>query len=467
MKGCLLLIAASIIHFVGYSQKGIIKNDSNNIYKVYAEQVGSLMAVRGVPAEEITELLDIFNKNNIKSDENFAQLLSKLYPSNKGIGILFYFFNNDTLHRIFFEPGVIVEKKTIAISKEQLLQTGYDINHVTGLYKEPTNSMPSKRGVIIETPEKTKGADYSSIIKLATNLLIPDSFNEKYKHLLIIPAINIGTLPFALLRPYNDDSLLIDKCSYTIVPSLIDLLGLRIKTLKNNTKWKGDISRRFDENYDFKNIPTAAFIIQNALLVSDPAYPTNTEYNFPDLPGAKKEIDIAKNYAQHYKLLDGKKAIKDSVIKYLKETDVAYFATHGIADADKPMENSFLVLSGNDPFLTAKNIMDLRNDKAFENKFPELVILSACQTGLGKAMEAGVAGLARSFLLAGSNHVIMSLWNVDDEATAYLMNRFIYHLQEKHNFTPSEPLRLAMLDARKKFPSPAQWASFAVFGIDF
>jgi len=96
-----------------------------------------------------------------------------------------------------------------------------------------------------------------------------------------------------------------------------------------------------------------------------------------------------------------------------------------------------------------------------------MVILSACQTGLGKSMEAGVAGLARSFLLAGSNHIIMSLWNVDDEATAYLMNRFLYYLKESSRFMPAKPLRRAVLDTKKKYPKPSQWASFSLFGIDY
>jgi CHAT domain-containing protein len=96
-----------------------------------------------------------------------------------------------------------------------------------------------------------------------------------------------------------------------------------------------------------------------------------------------------------------------------------------------------------------------------------MVILSACQTGLGRAMEAGIAGLARSFLLAGSNHVIMSLWNVDDDATAYLMNRFLFHLQQPHPFTPAQPLRQAILDTKEKFPHPSQWASFALFGMNY
>jgi CHAT domain-containing protein len=263
--------------------------------------------------------------------------------------------------------------------------------------------------------------------------------------------------------------MLIDRCSFSIVPGLLDLLTLRTKVLKKVAgEWNGDVSIKFDMNPGFRKFDGyAAFSLDNPLFVSNPAYPTNTDFYFPDLPGAKKEIDSAKQFAKKYTLLKGSEAVKDSVIEYMKHADVVYFATHGIADEEKPMEKSFLVLSGDDPFLTAKNIMDLRNSNYFRENFPEMVILSACQSGLGKSMEAGIAGLARSFLLAGSNHVIMSLWNVNDNATAYLMNRFIFHLQENHLFMPSEPLRLAMLDARKKFPEPSQWASFSMFGIDY
>lgn len=152
----------------------------------------------------------------------------------------------------------------------------------------------------------------------------------------------------------------------------------------------------------------------------------------------------------------------------MKTADLIYFATYAIADNEKPMEKSFLVLSGKDPFLTAKDIMELRiNRNYLKNELPEIQILSACQTELGKSMEAKVAGLARSFLLGGSNHVIMSFWNVDDNATTYLMNRFVHHLKEPHFFMPSEPLRLAMLDTRKKFSLPSQWVSFALLGIDY
>jgi CHAT domain-containing protein len=61
----------------------------------------------------------------------------------------------------------------------------------------------------------------------------------------------------------------------------------------------------------------------------------------------------------------------------------------------------------------------------------------------------------------------MSLWNVDDDATAYLMQHFLMYIQFESKFFPADPLRKAILATKKKYPDPSQWASFAVFGVPF
>lgn len=75
----------------------------------------------------------------------------------------------------------------------------------------------------------------------------------------------------------------------------------------------------------------------------------------------EKEIDLAIPFAQNYVLLKGAAAQKDSVLKYIENADLVYFATHGMASDEDPKNKCFLVLSGQDPFFTAKNIMDCRN----------------------------------------------------------------------------------------------------------
>ncbi|MEI6901339.1 MAG: CHAT domain-containing protein, partial [Bacteroidota bacterium] len=131
-----------------------------------------------------------------------------------------------------------------------------------------------------------------------------------------------------------------------------------------------------------------------------------------------------------------------------------------------PMLRSGLMLSGGnwawqgeqvsktieDGVLTAKEIsrMDLRGT--------DLVVLSACETGLGEVSSEGVFGLQRSFKQAGVKTLLMSLWEVNDQATRYIMTEFYA------NLLSGKDKRTAFLEAKRKckekFPEPQYWAAF-------
>jgi len=94
----------------------------------------------------------------------------------------------------------------------------------------------------------------------------------------------------------------------------------------------------------------------------------------------------------------------------------------------------------------------------------DLVVLSACETGLGKVLNGDdLVGLTRGFLYAGSSNVVASLWHVDDLATSELMKRFYTNL--KKGLPKREALRQAQLDTRKAFPHPFFWAAFFLTGL--
>jgi CHAT domain-containing protein len=93
-------------------------------------------------------------------------------------------------------------------------------------------------------------------------------------------------------------------------------------------------------------------------------------------------------------------------------------------------------------------------------------VLSACQSGLGKHFEMGTASVARAFHHDGASAVVMSLWNVDDEATRRLMVAFTKNAFKKGNPAPPDrALREAMRELRKTEPDPLYWAGFNVFGL--
>ena len=142
-----------------------------------------------------------------------------------------------------------------------------------------------------------------------------------------------------------------------------------------------------------------------------------------------------------------------------------HFATHGVLDSERPGLSS-LVLSmvdaqgkPQDGFLRANDIYNL--------KLPaELVVLSACQTGLGKEIKGeGLVGLTRGFMYAGAPRVVVSLWSVNDKATAELMARF-YEKMLKGGARPAAALRAAQVEMwkQKAWQSPYYWAAFTMQG---
>jgi len=150
----------------------------------------------------------------------------------------------------------------------------------------------------------------------------------------------------------------------------------------------------------------------------------------------------------------------------IKQYGVVHIATHGLLDAERPQFTG-LVLSlvgntgGDDGFLRSDEIFNLRLGSP-------LVMLSACETGLGKQVRGeGVIGLTRAFMYAGAPTVGVSLWSVADRSTALLMPDFYKRLlDEKSNTAPPAAMRAAQLNliAGKRYSAPFYWAPFVLNG---
>ena len=149
----------------------------------------------------------------------------------------------------------------------------------------------------------------------------------------------------------------------------------------------------------------------------------------------------------------------------LADYRIVHFATHGIVNNQRP-ELSGIVLSLFDREGRSQNGF-LRLHDIYNLHLPaDLVVLSACSTGLGKDVRGeGVIGLARGFMYAGASGVIASLWKVDDDATAELMKHFYAGLF-KRNLSPAAALREAQLTVarNKRWQSPYYWAGFVLQG---
>ena len=150
----------------------------------------------------------------------------------------------------------------------------------------------------------------------------------------------------------------------------------------------------------------------------------------------------------------------------LSQYRIVHFATHSILNEKNP-ELSGVVLSLYDEQGRFREDGFLRLGDIFGLSLPvDLVVLSACRTGLGKEIRGeGLIGLTRGFMYAGSPRVIASLWKVDDDATAELMKRF-YQKMLKEGLTPAASLRAAQysMSEQKRGANPYHWAGFVLQG---
>jgi CHAT domain-containing protein/tetratricopeptide (TPR) repeat protein len=192
------------------------------------------------------------------------------------------------------------------------------------------------------------------------------------------------------------------------------------------------------------------------------------DFRIVRLPSTLREANaiLAVTAADEGKMFTGVEASRAVVMgPELAQYRIVHFATHGIVDSDNP-ELSGLVLSRVDRDGNRQNgflrLPDIYNLDLNAN----LVVLSACRTGLGKAVTGeGLVGLTQGFMYAGAKGVIGSLWKVDDEATSELMSGF-YSSMLKDGLTPSAALqasKVAMLK-QKRWQSPFYWSAFVLQG---
>ena len=304
----------------------------------------------------------------------------------------------------------------------------------------------------------TKGG-YSLYQKL---LQPSEPYLTKKSKLVIIPDGVLNYLPFEVLL--TDNKSIGSSPSFSELPYLMKKYPVSYaqsaSVLKSLLAEKSGVSQT-----DPGNRKLVAF--------GDPVYETvndsshSSSKNFQRLEYSGKEIE---NIASLFKkgntdlYLRGD-ATEENVKREgeLKKFNYVHFATHGFIDESKPDLSSLVLTqdknSEEDGFLQATEIFNL-------NLNADLVVLSACQTGLGKLIRGeGMVGLTRAFMYAGTPSVLVSLWSVKDASTATLMTDFYKNLI-KEKLSKTDALRKAQLSmlGNEKFAHPFYWAPFVLVG---
>ncbi len=294
---------------------------------------------------------------------------------------------------------------------------------------------------------------YEELIKPA------ESFISKKSKLIIIPDGVLNYLPFEVILTEKKKTTA--DISYSDLPFLVKKYPVSygqsasvLKTLISKPEEEvrqGEVGRRL-------------------LAFGDPLYEdtlSNTLVKYPRLEFSGKEIEnIASFFSKESSEIYVRSRATEENLKRnsaLNEFNYIHFATHGLIDETKPDLSSLVLTSGRnsgeDGFLQAAEIFDLKLNA-------DLVVLSACQTGLGKLVRGeGMVGLTRAFMYAGTPSVLVSLWSVSDMSTATLMGEFYKNLI-KNKLSKTDALRKAQLTmiSDKKYAHPFYWAPFILIG---
>jgi CHAT domain-containing protein/tetratricopeptide (TPR) repeat protein len=280
--------------------------------------------------------------------------------------------------------------------------------------------------------------------------------------------INLNTLRNTVTNNY-----LIDEVELVAVTNTADLLKNKTETKNNEAVLIGRPAYQFSGKSVSELVANAAAVPKGLRSLSSEELISLKDQNFADLPGTAEEVtQIASELTRqsmHVNVYVGEEALEENV-KALKRPELLHIATHGFfvddtASSVSPMIRSGIILAGvrnpeskskEDGVLTAYEATNL------DLEGTDLVVLSACETGLGEVRNGeGVYGLQRSIMVAGARNLLMSLWKVDDEATAQLMSVF-YRLRV--NQSNSAAFREAQIQLRKNFPEPFYWGAFVLLG---
>lgn len=370
----------------------------------------------------------------------------KLYSGrDTNMSYLFYHFDKDTLHIWCFSQFRIEAYEFIKITLNEL--TEMEVN----LKESLRFSSLTQRGAKMTNKSLTLNSD--GYISKTSEVLFPKSvadvlINKKY--LLILPSVNIGSFPFYILKPWNDTTAMIDRLTIAVLPSFSDLLRFN------------DINQPLFKAYKYRD--SLVFTPEREpLVVGDPTFGKVCKNDLDKLPGAKKEASVIATKL-NTELITNKDANPQHILNIMEQTDLLYFACHGIADTLDPLNESYLLLSDEADKCGKLTARMIQKSRLLPNT---IVFLSACRTGSGKTHSGGIIGVSRAFIIAGASSVIMSLWDVGDKATGEMMPVVMDSMFVYSPFFPATNIRNAILEYRKTNPNPRDWGAFSYFGIPF
>lgn len=418
-------------------------------------------------ANEMEQKITSASNISVKKEDaskTWKDIQSKLKPNECIVEIVRtrYYTKGGFNDSIYYSALVI--DKTCSIPKFVLIKNGNELENKIAL---------SYRELI-----KTKKSDESSYDALWKPLkeAIGNAKKIYFSPDGVYQILNVYTLKNPETKKY-----LIDEANIVLLTNSQDLLN----TVSGSTSKTAEIF----------SYPDYDFIASTTEVKSSEPLSRYGFMNLQELPGTKIEADTITKIlkSKNWKVNEHIQALAtEDAIKKIQNPQVLHIATHGffLQDVDEnggvvngmqakiakenPLLRSGLMLAGSaaiardsmvdntteDGILTAYEAANLNLGQT------DLVILSACETGLGEVYSGqGVYGLQRAFMVAGAKSVVMSLWIVDDYATQELMSNFYREwLKEPSSENRQNAFHTAQIKLKEKFPDPYYWGAFVMVG---
>ena len=417
------------------------------------------------------------------SDEEIARLNQDLTQVHSNSEALEARINNDAGVSSFLQPGSLGYeeiRKELTDAETSLLSysLGTQKSFAWLIDKDGLHSfeLPDKETIeiagdrvlsLLKTPandQTERDQLQSSIDDLSRLVLQPIAGKLSTSRLIVVADGILQYVPFQILKAGADEPL-ISKVEIVETPSASALALVRRQHL--HSPRSGKLLVGFgDAVFSPEYTPAGSTAANLDETVQTRSHSRSKLSKLPRLFNARRELlaisDLAGDDSSFYLEYN---ATRENLLNLdLSQYRILHVVTHGVLDAQRP-ELSGLVLSLIDrdrqPITGFVSLADI-----YKLHAPELVVLSACYTALGKKQDGeGLVGVTRGFMYAGASGVVASLWQVDDSATAELMKYFYANMLQQ-GMGPAAALRDAQnkIRSQPKWSSPYYWAGFTFQG---
>ena len=255
-----------------------------------------------------------------------------------------------------------------------------------------------------------------------------------------------------MLGPQDDELLIVSHGALCLTPWAAVIESIRIRTVPSLTSYRLILS--VSEGHHKKT---------GALLVGNPCL-NQLKNPPPDLPCAQEEVEMIASIL-NTRPLTGRQATKAEVMKQMSSVGLIHIAAHGNKRTGE------IALSPNpgwtSKFPQKKDYILKMSDVQAANLRARLVVLSYGNSGRGRILKGeGVVGIARAFLAAGARSVLVTLWEIDDEAIMVFMKSFYQHLKEGKTASAALQQSMKSLRESEEYCEMRYWAPFQLIGYD-